>query len=459
MMNCVRGIMAWAALSSFTGCGHQPAAPAAKAQDAPSTCVLVSPQRKVLHRVINQPGTIQAFEEAPLHAKLAGYVSAVKADIGDRVKGPRQSSPGKPAEPGQILAEISIPELEAEAQQKAALVVAAEAGVDQAQKALKSSEATIAAAEAVARETQAGLARAQANYDRWESESKRIANLVKDRVIDEQTRDETTNQFRAAEAARAEAQARIGTAEAQVRKAKAERDKAAADVHAAEAHSQVAQADARRVQALLQYTKIRAPFDGIVTRRNVDTGHFLQPAGAQSEPIFTVMRSDPVRVFVDVPESDAALIYDHAEAHVAVQALKGPDLVGKVTRTAWALSPGARTLRTEIDLQNPDGRLRPGMYVYARLGIELTDAWVVPNAALAKQGEETICFRVVDGKAVRTVLLVGQTDGEFTQVLKWKKPGAGSEWQDWRGDESVVGGGVAGISDGQAIPKRSPEAR
>src|SRR5262249_42939275 len=99
---------------------------------------------------------------------------------------------------------------------------------------------------------------------------------------------------------------------------------------------EVARADAARVQALLQYTRIRAPFDGVVTHRRVDTGHFLQPASAPrpEDALFTVVRLDKVRVFVEVPEADAALVRDDLDARVAIPALGGAEFPGKVKRTS-----------------------------------------------------------------------------------------------------------------------------
>ena len=103
------------------------------------------------------------------------------------------------------------------------------------------------------------MGRAQALYDRWQSEVTRIAELVQSGVIDVQTRDETQNQFKAAEAARNEATAKVASAEAAVTKAEADRDKAAADVDAAEARLEVAKAEVGRLAALLGYTKITRP--------------------------------------------------------------------------------------------------------------------------------------------------------------------------------------------------------
>jgi RND family efflux transporter MFP subunit len=429
-----------------------PAEAKAAAPLAATSVTVVKPERRSLKRTVEQPGTVQAFEEAPLFAKLPGYARRVLVDIGDRVTGPQVSGSGVEVEPGQVLVEIAIPELEEEAKQKHALVTRSEAAVEQAKKALATAEAAVTTAEAQTVEAEAGVLRAQANFDRWESETRRVASMVKGGVVDAQVHDETLNQFRSAEAARAEARAKVVSAKAQTQKAKAERDKAAADVRGAEAGLDVARADARRVDALVGYTKLRAPFDGVVTRRQVDPGHFVQPAGGGSTTaLLVVARTDPVRVFVDVPEADAALVRPGAEATVRVQSLGGAAIRGAVARTAWALDPSARTLRTEIDLPNPDGRLRPGMYVQARVAVDLPEAWVLPATALAKQGDAVVCYRVEGGKAVRTPVQTGRSDGTLTEVLKWQKPGAANAWEDFTGRESVAAP-AANLTDGQAVP-------
>jgi multidrug efflux pump subunit AcrA (membrane-fusion protein) len=386
--------------------------------------------------VVEQPGTVMAYEETQLFARVPGYVGKVHFDIGQKVSGPTYDARGKPVKPGQVMAELSVPEMVAEADQKKALVRQAKADVEQATKALASAEAGIASKEAF-------VVEARANKERWESESKRIAELVKKGVIDTQARDETANQFKAAAA-------RLLSAEAVARKARADRDKASADVRSAEARVAVAEADARRQEALLSYATIRAPYDGVVTRRLVNTGDFVQPGGPRGECLFTVARLDPVRVVVAVPEADAALVREKVKATLTIPALAGRDPTGTVSRTSWALEPGTRTLRAEIDLPNKDGRLRPGMYVRARITGRLPEAWSLPAAAVAKQGDTTVCFLVKGGKVVRTPVQVGRTDGEFAEVLKWQKPGSPPSWEEWTGKEAVAAR-ASGLSDGQSV--------
>ena len=191
----------------------------------------------------------------------------------------------------------------------------------------------------------------------------------------------------------------MASAKAAVKKAEADRDKAAADVDAAKARLEVAKAEASRVDALRGYTKIKAPFDGVVTRRAVTRGDFVK--GGDKTPLFSVARIDPVRVVVQVPEADAGLVAVGQEVRLTLQGGAEATEVGKVTRTSWSLEPGSRTLRTEIDVPNEKGAVRPGTYVYARLTAELPAAWAVPAAAVGKVNDEPVIYLVEGGKAVR----------------------------------------------------------
>lgn len=426
------------------GCSRQaPPPPAGGAVASGPAVTVVKPERKTVTRVVEQPGAIQPFEETELFARIPGYVSKIAddpgrdrfIDIDSRVKA------------GQVLAELSIPEIVEEANQKEALVKQAGAEVEQSRKALTAADAGVSSAEALVSEARAGLTRAQALYDRWQSEVARIGGLVRGGVIDAQTRDETQNQFKAAQAARDEAAAKVSSAEAGVRKAKADRDKSAADVTAAEAKQEVARADARRLAALVGYGRIVAPFDGVVTRRSVSTGDFLDGNGKQG--VFRVARLDPVRVVVHVPEADAGLVRAGLDVQLTIQALAGPKRTGKVARTSWSLEPGSRTLRTEIDLPNPDGALRPGMYVYAGITVQLPAEWSVPAAAVGKAGDEFVVYRVEDGKAVRTPVQVGHGDGKITQLRRYRKPGA-TEWAEFTGSEAIATPAAA-LTDGQTV--------
>ena len=413
----------------------------------PVKVALIQPQRRVLTRNFEQPGTIQAYEETQLVARLQGYVKAVYADIGQRVKGPKYNSAGRLLETGQLLAVITVPELEEEARQKEALEQLAAAEVQQMKKSLLAADAQVASAEALMGEARAGVNRAQAFYDRWESESRRMTQLATTGTVDNQTRDETQKQFQVAAASREEAQAHLTSASASFRKAQADRGRADADVLVAEAKVSVAQAEVRRLRAMLDYTRITAPFDGIVTRRRINTGDYLQTSPSKGEGIFTISRLDPVRIVVQVPEGDAGLVRDQDEVKLAIQALKGQPIVAKITRTSWALELGSRTLRAEIDLPNADGRFRPGMYVYATMAVKLPEAWTLPASAIAKQGDQFVCFAVEGGKAKRLPVRIEAVAGGFFAVTAMQE---GSAWKAVIGAEKIAEK-ANGLTDGQAV--------
>jgi RND family efflux transporter MFP subunit len=255
-------------------------------------------------------------------------------------------------------------------------------------------------------------------------------------VIDKESVDETRFGFEAAQAAVA---------------------KADADVDTAKSRLEVARADLERVRTLLEYTKIRAPFDGIVTgRRSVNTGDFVQPAGAgKRESLFVVERIKPVRVFVNVQELEAFWVHEGDAALIRAQGIPGQEFKGTVTRISKSLQPQNRTLSTQIDLPNNDGKLLPGTYVSVTIIAEHKNVRALPATAVLSQGEQNYCYQVEDGKAVRTPLQVGLRGAEWVEILrKQTRPAGSSEaprWEDLDGQEMVISSGGASLTDGQAV--------
>ncbi|MBM4070884.1 MAG: efflux RND transporter periplasmic adaptor subunit [Planctomycetes bacterium] len=436
------------------GCRTSVDAPPVK-KDEPQTVAVttIKPERRTLSRVIEQPAHIEAFEEAVLLPRISGYVHKVNADIGDRVTGPRHDAKGKLTQAGQVLAEIFVPEMEEELKQKRALVVQAQAEVEQATAALEAAEANVTTAKAGIREVEAARIRARANCERWESQHKRMTGLVTQRIVDQQNLEETLNQYKSAEAACLEVEAKIQSAQATAKESEAKRKKVKADQSAARAKVHVAEAEAGRLAAMLDYSKIRAPFDGVVARRNVHTGHFLQPgSGSGATPLFVVARMDVVRVLVDVPEADAAFVSDGVPVRIRCQMANGHEIDTKVTRSSWSLDPKSRTLRAEIDLPNRAGKLRPGMYAYAIFRAELPNRLSLPVSAITGDKDQPGCYIVENGKAVRTPLQLGMRDGSRVEVLKKLVRAGGVEtWRELNGHEAVIRENVAGLSDGQAV--------
>jgi RND family efflux transporter MFP subunit len=241
---------------------------------------------------------------------------------------------------------------------------------------------------------------------------------------------------------------------------------ARADIGVKEAQHAVAQKSRLHAQTMLQYAQIVAPFDGIVTKRNVDKGQFVQPAtGTRGDILFTIARTDIMRIFVEVPELEAGWVTSGMPASVRVQALRGEELAGRVTRTSWSLDRTTRTLLAAIDLPNPDGKLRPGMYAYATITGEQADVLTLPASAIVTQGDVTqgyrsFCYIVQDGKARRTLVELGARDEKWVEVLKKQAATPGSagqpRWESFRGDEAVIAGDVSGLSDGRTVQPAVP---
>jgi multidrug efflux pump subunit AcrA (membrane-fusion protein) len=263
---------------------------------------------------VTASATVQAFFVTDLYAKDSGYVSRVSADIGDHVN------------EGQVLAVIDDPETQAQYEKVLA-------GVQQAKAALD-----------VARRQYIGL---QADRTLQLLTLRRQKELFAGKAATPQALDEANAKEQAAEANTETGQANIALAQANL---------------------QAAEAESQRLQALLQYTRIVAPFTGVVTRRLVNPGDLVQAAtGTRTSPLFTVQQLDPVRVFADVPEASVADFRPGRTATVTLYDAPGQVTHGVITRIANALDPATRTMRIEIDLPNHDGRLLPGMYAQVTL--------------------------------------------------------------------------------------------
>jgi HlyD family secretion protein len=431
-------------LLGSAGCDRQTAQPAGAPGAASATPAAVDrvvagkPVKKTLKRYTSQPGRIEAFEEAPLYSKLTGYVEQVLVDIGDIVK------------KDQLLVKLSIPELVDEEKQMEALVAQAEADIAQSQAAEKASEAAGATAEAKVVEARAGVGRAEAEYERWQAEYGRLKELAGHGSVTPKLVDETLNQSRAADASRQEAAANVKSAEAAAQAAGANVQKAEADVVAAKARLQVARANLAHAKTMLAYREIKSPFNGTITKRSVDVGHYVHPvAGATAEPLLVVSQTKRVRVFVDVPEAEAGMV-DAGEkgdmATVHVESLGGKDIEGRVTRTSWSVERTNRSLRTEIDLANEGGKLRPGMY--AKVDILLdhrTDVLTLPTAAIVRYSGATYCFVVDAGKVHRTPIELGLVSGPDVEVRK----GVAA-------DQIVVLARADALKDGQTVEVMQP---
>ena len=253
---------------------------------------IVQPQQRDIRMMVVQPGSIQAFEVTPIYSRISGYVDKYRFNIGDHVK------------TGDILLDMWIPDVVEQLAQKTAEAKKAEVEI----RVTESNAPRCRGSQArdgrhASSRPLAGVKRAQASYTRWESEYKRLVTLVNNRVLDVQVRDETFRQFEEAAAAREQAAAAVSESNSARDQAAADLERARVDVEAARATLLVAQAEQRLAQVNVDYGRIKAPYDGVLTQRNVSPGDFLEPGGGSRDvPLFVLEQIDPVRVFVGVPE-------------------------------------------------------------------------------------------------------------------------------------------------------------
>jgi HlyD family secretion protein len=419
--------------------------PAAKAPaEAPATAVqrvvAAKPERKTLTLTTTQPGRITAFEETPLVAKISGYVEAVLVDIGDHVS------------KDQPLVRIAVPEMQDDLAQRRALVDQAAAEVTQAETTVETAQAMVKTAEARIAEAEAGVVRTEGERQRSESEHARFKELAANRSVAQKLVDETLNQRKAAEGAYAEALAKVRCAQALLSEANVHVRKAEADVKTAAARQRVAKADLARTATMLKYTTIKAPYNGVVTQRNIDTGHFVNPAEGIAQPLLVVCRMDVVRVFVDVPELEAERVDagEHGDpAVVRVQALDGKTFDAKVTRFAWSLDPTNRSLRTEIDVPNPEGMLRPGMFATVAIQLDKRPAvLVLPATAILHEGLDSFCLIVADGKVQKQPIQTGLRSGNEVEIRAGLTP-----------EQAVILTQVAALKPQQPVEILAPEKK
>ena len=363
---------------------------------APIPVTVAKPDLRDISDRITLAGSIVPDAQVTLYAKVTGYLKTLSVDIGDRVR------------EGQLLAEIEVPEMTAGlAEKRAVLLLRAEAEVEQAR-------ASVA-------QYQAERDFAEVNFKRLRSIRERDADVLPQQDVDQ-------------------ARAAFGVAESRHRMAEA-------TVRVAEAVVATALAELETFERLMDYARITAPLNGVVTERFVDPGALVQAAVSsrtQAAPLVSLARLDRVRLVVDVPERSAPHVGRGTAATVRIEGLAGEDMTARVSRTSTVLYPATRTMRVEFDLSNPGFRLRPGMT--ARVEIELRrfeGALTVPVTAISGHGGSTTVFVVNGVVTQRQTVKTGLESPGWVQVLEGLSDS----------DEVVVSSSIP-LSDGAQIVRR-----
>jgi RND family efflux transporter MFP subunit len=222
-----------------------------------------------------------------------------------------------------------------------------------------------------------------------------------------------------------------------------EADNAAGDLAAKKATVQSSEANVRRLQDLESFKHIYAPFSGVITRRNVDTGTLINAGnGGSSQQLFSLAQTDPIRVYVTVPENYSAAIHPGLGAYLQLTQFPGEKFQGKVVRTAEAIDPATRTLLTEVDVPNKEGRLLPGGFAEVHLQVKVTGQRMqLPVNALLFRSEGLRAV-VVDAnhKVHLQPLTVGRDYGTNLEIL------SGITMNDW-----VVVNPADSLDEGQEV--------
>jgi membrane fusion protein (multidrug efflux system) len=341
------------------GIGCAPSAPASQTSEraAPASVKTTIPTRGSISRRVTLPSfRILPHQSATLYAKVPGYLKAIAVDKGDFVK------------QGQLLAEIEVPELQAdEAEFKA--------------------EANVA----------------RGNYERMAAAGKNAPDLVVPQTVDDL-------------------------------RGKAE----------------IAEAKLQRTHALIEFSKLVAPFSGVITARFVDPGAFIPAATAGSTPqsaaLLTLMDLRRLRIQVYVPEMDVPFIRTGLPVTITLDEFPGRTFQGTVSRFATALDEGTKTMLTEIDLDNASGALRPGMYASVKFEMERrSNALLLPTDAVSFEKAGTFVYVVANNVVHKTPVKVGFRDGPNVEVA------------DGVQDNAVVARvGKQTLTDGQAVRPVAP---
>ncbi|SIO62499.1 RND family efflux transporter, MFP subunit [Singulisphaera sp. GP187] len=412
-------VVTWSQMSGHgeeTGGHSKPgtAASALTADGAVPEVEVIHPRKGGIERVTVQPGSVHSFEAVDLYSMVSGYLKSQSVDIGSRVK------------KGDLLAEIDVPREKNAVELAAAMLDQAKAKALQAAAKVDAVDAERETAVATVSQTEADIDRLVSSLRLAESQYTRIKSLFERSAVPKSVVDENLNAVDAAKAAEKTARLTVQTAKAKLSGAVARVEQAKADVIEAQASVRVAETQLDKAKVDLGYANILAPFDGVVTRRNFHPGAFVRAATAGGElPLLTVVRTDLMRVVVRVPDRDVVLTNPGDPAVVTIDGVGTREFKGKVARIAESEDHQTRTMRVEIDLENPDRLLREGMYGRASIGLEaLSERLTLPTACvLERSGKRQGVVQVVrDGKVERVKVELGADNGTLVEIDSGIKP-------------------------------------
>jgi len=311
------------------------------------------------------PGNIQPLYKANLFARVDGYLERRYVDIGTKVKS------------GQLLAIISSPEIDQQ---------------------LLQAQATVAQSEAAVLQSKAALAQARAKAELSRLTKERDVPLGEQQAISQQIVDEAVqaHDARLADVAAAEA-----------------------NIVAAQANVAANRANVARLLKMQSFERIVAPFDGVITERNVEHGDLVSAGNGAAKPLFSIAQSATLRIQIDVPQSEAVNIKDGQKTTIDIKERIGRAYIGTVSRSAASLDSAARTMLTEIQVENHDGSLLPGMYAQVKFVLpQQRVSLIVPTSSLVVDHAGTHVVTVKEDHTIHMIaVLVGKDMGTTIEIL------------------------------------------
>ena len=322
------------------------------------------------------PGSTEAIQDAPIYARVDGYLHQRFVDIGDIVH------------KGQVIATIDTPELDKQ-------VETANNAIAQAQANVENSRQALSKARADEQTSAANVRKAKADVDYYRVELKRYRQLAGQGAVSLEDHDTRLQQYNDGVAALDDSQEAQHSAQAAIRSSEA-------GVHVAEAALQAAKSQRDQYAASRSFQKVTALFDGVVTKRNVDAGALVSSGSSTSNTVlFEIAQINELRIYAYVPEQLVPDVRAGQKAKLIFQAYPKEKFVGTVTNIAGGLDPKSKTLQVELHVPNPSHRLLPGMYCQVRFQTHSTDTLtVVPSTAVQTRASGVYIYTIDNSNRV-----------------------------------------------------------
>jgi RND family efflux transporter MFP subunit len=390
--------MMFPVLATIVACDFKSQHPGANAAETPSAKVAAAMRGDIAH-TLSLAGQFQPYQVVDVHPKVTGFMVKINVDIGDRVR------------KGETLAVLEVPELNAQLKGTVFEVERAKDDLLRSQHEIKRAEAIHSAL--------------HADYERLLETSKAQPGLIAQQELDD--------------------------AESKDLSSESEVDAAKAAAAGAQQHAEVAHTDKDRVQALQNYTNVMAPLDGVIVWRYADTGALIQSGTNSNEqdiPIVRLSQSGLLRLRMPIPENDVQFVHIGDPMQVRVDAI-GRSFTGKIVRFTRDVNFETRTMETEIDVENQDLSISPGMYANTEMQLGHAEKVVtIPVEALVLKGNQETVYLLDGGNHIRVRNVeVGLRGSRLAEIKSGLEPG-----------DRVILGAQDKYSDGEQVsPILAPE--